>query len=771
MGKRKKVFWTLWLSYILILVIPTTISVFLYSNINHVMIDNANRSNFAMIEQVRQVIDKNMEEVDRVMVQISTHPKLQALWNLDEKTNYFLYSEIVEMMRNVRGGSDFIGDFYIHYKASDSILTPTMKTDSETYFTNISPYGSYSVNEIKEKLLSGYHVKTFMPSETIDSGASAHHAIATIVSLPFGDRQNIYATLVMLIDEQQIFDLFKQIEWANKASMYILDNSGQILLSSTGDYTLPEGLLEQAEESGYRGFMLDGEEMMLSSTKGVNGWKFISLIPKAVVLQPINEITYGVISFFAIAIMIGTVVAYWMAYRNYGPIRDLVTVLMNGKIGTPDRVVNEYDFIKSSITHNLKEKEKLKHMLANHAPVVLAHFLTRLLKGQIEHAEVEQSTLEFMGLSLPYKLNCVILIACDDSSKFRKEDSEREWALVRFVLLNLCSELIEGKGYVVETERNQLALMLNVADTLDEAVQARNAIITSIKKVTEERFRMKITIASSTLQQGIENFGKCYIEATSALDYRIIHGIGSVIYQEQIKDLKHRYYDYPMEEEIRFINYLKSGNYEEAERLLDRLYEKNIASGEMTSEMGKFLIFDMLSTVIKVMEALRIDDKHLKGMDPIRSIMDGTSAQDMVRKTKELCELICKSVTEARKDQIDGLNGQIKEYVNEHLLDHALSLTSIADNFNMNAQYISSFFKKQNQINLNEYIIAKRMDEAKLMLRDSNLTVLQIALKIGYANDIGFIRAFKKYEGITPGKYREMVRNLDREKDSLPQNG
>jgi YesN/AraC family two-component response regulator len=367
-----------------------------------------------------------------------------------------------------------------------------------------------------------------------------------------------------------------------------------------------------------------------------------------------------------------------------------------------------------------------------------------------------------MGLSLPYKFNCVVLITCDDSSKFRKEDSEREWALVRFVLLNLCSELIEGKGYVVETERNQLALMLNMADTLEEAVQAREAIIADIKKITEERFHMKITIASSTLQQGIENFGKCYIEATSALDYKIIHGIGSVIYYEQIKDLKHNYYYYPVEEEIRFINYMKSGNYDEAERLLDMLYEKNIASGEMTSEMGKFLIFDLLSTVIKVMEALKIDDKQLlKGIDPIRSIMDGTSAQDMVRKTKELCGLICNSVAEARKDQVDGLNGQIKEYVSEHLLDHSLSLTSIADYFNMNPQYISSFFKKHNHMNLTEYIVAKRMDEAKLMLRDSNLTMLQIALKIGYANDIGFIRAFKKYEGITPGKYREMVRNLD----------
>jgi AraC-like DNA-binding protein len=37
--------------------------------------------------------------------------------------------------------------------------------------------------------------------------------------------------------------------------------------------------------------------------------------------------------------------------------------------------------------------------------------------------------------------------------------------------------------------------------------------------------------------------------------------------------------------------------------------------------------------------------------------------------------------------------------------------------------------------------------------------MMQIAQEIGYANDIGFIRVFKKLEGITPGKYREMIRS------------
>lgn len=761
MRRRKNVFWTLWLSYLLILIIPVTISVFLYSNIKSTMIDNANRSNLAMLEQVRQVVDSQMQEVDRLMLQIATQPKLQTLWNLNDGERYLEYSEAVKTLRNLRSGNGLINDFYIHFRNRDMIITPNLKTDAETYFTKISPYGEYGPDEVKEKLLSDYHFKTFWPSEDVHAGAPADRMIATATTLPLGEVDNVKATLVMLIDERQIFRLLKQIEWANSASMYIVDESGQVILSTAEKFTLPEGLTTGMSESGYRSIREGGQDLMLSYTNGVNGWRYISFIPKDVVLHRINEINNWVMTLLGVALLIGTVAAYWMAYRSYGPIRDMVNALLNGN-DRPSAEGNEYDFIKSSIAQNMAERDQMKHMLTGHAPVVRAHFLTRLLNDQTDYKQIDQSSMEFMGVRLPYKLNCVVLVTCDDSSRFRKADSEEEWALVRFVLTNLGSGFIDGRGYVVETGRNQLALLLNLADSPEEAVRLRDSIIAQLKEITEEQFRMKISIASSSIHAGMQGFGRGYREASSALDYRIIHGIGAVIYYDQIKDVKNSYYHYPLEAEIRLTNCLKSGDAAQAESLLDELYEQNVASGGLTSEMGKFLMIDLLSSVIKVLNALKIDGKELlQGIDPIRYIMDNTSVQEMLHKTKELCRLICSSVSEARTDQGEQLNEQLKRYIAEHILDSNLSLTSIADHFGMAPQYISGFFKKQNRVNLIEYIVDHRIQVSKKLLSETNLTMMQIAQKIGYANDIGFIRVFKKLEGITPGKYREMIRGSD----------
>ncbi|MNW22068.1 DNA-binding transcriptional regulator AraC [compost metagenome] len=57
------------------------------------------------------------------------------------------------------------------------------------------------------------------------------------------------------------------------------------------------------------------------------------------------------------------------------------------------------------------------------------------------------------------------------------------------------------------------------------------------------------------------------------------------------------------------------------------------------------------------------------------------------------------------------------------------------------------------------------MKEAKRLLEVPGMTVLQVAQGVGYSTDIGFIRVFKKIEGITPGKYREMQQREDHLKD------
>ena len=75
----------------------------------------------------------------------------------------------------------------------------------------------------------------------------------------------------------------------------------------------------------------------------------------------------------------------------------------------------------------------------------------------------------------------------------------------------------------------------------------------------------------------------------------------------------------------------------------------------------------------------------------------------------------------------------------------------------MNNSYLSKVFKKSFGVGVLEYINKLRIEKSKQMLIDTNLSLLQISESIGYISDITFIRIFKRYEGTTPGKFREAM--------------
>ena len=68
---------------------------------------------------------------------------------------------------------------------------------------------------------------------------------------------------------------------------------------------------------------------------------------------------------------------------------------------------------------------------------------------------------------------------------------------------------------------------------------------------------------------------------------------------------------------------------------------------------------------------------------------------------------------------------------------------------------MSKQFKEKVGVSFVQYVTKCRMDKAKELLKDSSMKLADIAETLGMGNVQSFIRTFKKYEGMTPGQYRE----------------
>jgi len=96
---------------------------------------------------------------------------------------------------------------------------------------------------------------------------------------------------------------------------------------------------------------------------------------------------------------------------------------------------------------------------------------------------------------------------------------------------------------------------------------------------------------------------------------------------------------------------------------------------------------------------------------------------------------------------------KIVQYINDHLSENIL-LKDLAKTFYLNANYCSYLFNKHMGISYSEYINNEKIDRAKTLLRETTLSVAEVASRVGFNDYFYFNKVFKKIVGITPKKYR-----------------
>lgn len=80
----------------------------------------------------------------------------------------------------------------------------------------------------------------------------------------------------------------------------------------------------------------------------------------------------------------------------------------------------------------------------------------------------------------------------------------------------------------------------------------------------------------------------------------------------------------------------------------------------------------------------------------------------------------------------------------------SLSLAEIAEELGLCPNTLSSVFKEGYGMKLSEYLIQRRMESARELLRGGKMSVLEVSLEVGYENQSSFGRTYRQYHGNTP---------------------
>lgn len=104
-----------------------------------------------------------------------------------------------------------------------------------------------------------------------------------------------------------------------------------------------------------------------------------------------------------------------------------------------------------------------------------------------------------------------------------------------------------------------------------------------------------------------------------------------------------------------------------------------------------------------------------------------------------------------------GLSGhklrQIVEYIEENL-GRDLSLAELAGAAGMNPYHLSRAFKQEAGCAPHQYVIRRRVERAKALLAETELSIVEVGMMVGFQNQSHFTNIFRRLTGVTPKAFR-----------------
>ena len=152
--------------------------------------------------------------------------------------------------------------------------------------------------------------------------------------------------------------------------------------------------------------------------------------------------------------------------------------------------------------------------------------------------------------------------------------------------------------------------------------------------------------------------------------------------------------------------------------------------------------------------AYTLSDNYIKQIELSKN---ENELSDIYLKCNVTFTRLVESHLRARKhneSESDFYSYKAKTYVSKHLNEH-ITVRDIADSLGITPNYLSTVFKKTENISLNQYIAEEKINQAKRMLAYSETSSAKIAFQLGFSSQSHFCKVFKQKTGITPHEYYE----------------
>ncbi|WP_341877285.1 response regulator [Defluviitalea saccharophila] len=410
-------------------------------------------------------------------------------------------------------------------------------------------------------------------------------------------------------------------------------------------------------------------------------------------------------------------------------------------------------------TEQLTREERLKIRLQNDIDKLRSGFLTEILfKKATDQEELDMSKCN-ESYHFNFQSGCfqvfIIKMDCSYEDLFKSSIKIFENRISQIMRLFLKEECYDME---ICFQNSRTYCLLNYDG--DNKKRIRKQIKASLDELLVQNSifnKIQFTIGLGIAVDNINDLRKSVITAEAAMEQRLIEGTNKLIENAPFQgnntenDVLLSEFTKNMEAALEFLD--PYGVLESIDYIQNKvLNNPNISGHELLNVVKEaFNIYLML---------LR---KHQFNVENQDILLDSfslnielcSSASQLFDHLKSIISDSVNSAIENRRQAYIKPIREAKQYIQQNYMK-PITLKEVSNYVGFNDSYFSSLFKKECGINFLEYLSEVRMNKAKELLKETNLSVACICEAVGYNDLKHFIKLFKKYSGLKPNEFRKL---------------
>ncbi|WP_235533311.1 helix-turn-helix domain-containing protein [Paenibacillus sp. Leaf72] len=722
-----------------------------------------------LLEQHNEQIKQRAQSIDE---QLTNLELMLSHWAFDSKFDYTL------------GNRDYVQQFE---KARDITKTLLVMQGSNTMNKQVGLYlggdqhvlfgPEYGVlqgdgqAEAYEGLLQSDKV-AYWTQVAFDAARPSQKELTLVHYVPGGSLHPFGALLIRL-DNDKVSDMLRTMTPGEGGETYLMQDNGELYASTSGNdrnsefvSALNEAVAAESSNKGSFLFRFSESGMTYAVSYGKlsrisDNWTYVSASPITGITEPVMVVSKSIVVVSLGALLLAAILA-WLASRSiYSPVNRLMTVLRerSAPAGKPDC---EFTWIEREWQHLHRESEELHAKLSEQLPHVKESFLHQLLQGYLadySEGELLRRMERYKWQIEPGTHYMVLYMKLTGIANLEGKFKYGDEGLATFAAVNMMEEL--AATYFEQSNtinfHNLAAGLLIIVPEGRSYREELHAFSEAAMQAFNQILNMRATIAISPDTASITEIPHLFEETKHAVSFRRYDQENQIIDMEQLEEQGSAAAEpaYPFTLEREFIQALRTGREAEAYELLEQFLQalSSAEAKEMDVQQG------MLHLLGAVQHAIMVS-----GIAPNRLFKGANRYEQLsqIREPELLLDWFRGMIAAPFLRELgERTNAQVKRqiehamlYLQQHYMSD-ISLDSCAEHIGMNPFFLSKSFKQVTGKNFIDYLTGLRMDKAKELLRESVLKINDVAERVGYQHSY-FNRIFKKLEGMTPSRYREL---------------